>query len=148
MINDEFLRCLRELDVAGARKLWAAVHPQWYQPKTDDEMLIVLHLARLQSKAVHPRHKVYSRQWLREREDGSIAVAVGIAIGAPVHRIQRALAVRTAMEDAVECSIKAGIDIDSEANEVRYRMIIARDRELGLGRSISAYGSKTQRPGS
>jgi hypothetical protein len=135
---NEFLRCLQELDVAAARRLWSTLCPSAPQPQNDYEMLINLHLARINSKLISPRQKAYSRKWLRERDTGGVVNAVGLAIRAPVHRMKRALNIRSAMEDAVERSIKAGLDLDLEATEVRNRIILARDKEMGFGRSISA----------
>ena len=127
--SDEFSRCLIDLDVASARKLWAHVFPSWDQPATDHEMLAVLHLARLESKRVPKHLKQYSKRWLKERETGRVALAVGISIKASPHRKQQALAMREAMEDAVLGSVKAGIDLDEDAVEVRRRMMAARDKE-------------------
>ena len=128
----EFRRCLAELDVQTARRLWQHVHPGWPQPESDYEMLVTLHAARLQSINVSTRAKNYSRRWLQEREVGITQKGVGVAIKAPRHRARRALAIREAMEDAVYRSIKAGIDIDDEAIEVRRRIIEARDKEMGI----------------
>jgi hypothetical protein len=126
-----FAHCLMTLDVAAARRLWAHVNPHLPQPANDIEMLTTLHVARLQSKTVPRALKDYSKRWLDERKVGHLALGVGIAVGAPPHRMKRAIAIREAMEDAVESSVKAGIDIDEEADEVRHRMDIARAKEIG-----------------
>lgn len=126
-----FAECLVTLDVARARALWQHVHPELPQVGSDEEMLTLLHMARMNAKSVTPRMKAYSKRWLSEREERKIASAVGIAVGAPPERMHRALAVREAMEDSVYSSIKAGIDIDEEADEVRLRMHKARAKEIG-----------------
>ncbi len=126
---DEFARCLTELDVASARKLWAHVFPGWEQPATDHEMLAVLHLARLESKRVPKHLKQYSKKWLKERETGRVALAVGISVKSSPRRHHQGLAIREAMEDAVTSSVKAGIDLDDDATEVRRRIMAARDKE-------------------
>jgi hypothetical protein len=129
-----FAHCLLTLDVDKARKLWAHVHPELPQVTSDEEMLVLLHMARIEAKSIPLKLKDYSRRWLRERDRRNVAKAVGIAVGAPPHRKHKALAVREAMEDAVHRSIKAGIDIDEEATEVRARMFAARDKERGTQR--------------
>src|SRR4051812_25398695 len=135
---NEFLRCLQELDVKFARTMWARLFPHLIQPNSDEEMLLQLHLARLQSKSMTARQKRYSRRWLKERESGRVGMAVGLAVGAPPHRLKRAQAIREAMEDAVTGSLKAGIDIDTEASEVKSRILQARNKELGIGRGTTS----------
>ena len=127
--SDEFSRCLLELDVTAARLLWAEVFPGWQQPATDHEMLALLHLARLESKRVPKYLKQYSKRWLKERETGRVVMAVGISIKASPHRQRQGIAMREAMEDAVLSSVKAGIDLDAGAAEVRRRIMAARDKE-------------------
>jgi hypothetical protein len=68
MLGLEFRRCMLELDVPGARLLWAAVHPGWDQPTSDEEMLILLHMARARAKSAPWRLRNYSKRWLKERE--------------------------------------------------------------------------------
>jgi len=92
-------------------------------------MLAVLHLARLESKRVPKYLKQYSKRWLKERETGRVVMAVGISIKASPRRRHQALAMREAMEDAVLGSVKAGIDLDADAAEVRRRIMAARDKE-------------------
>ena len=133
----EFRRCLVHLDVPGARKLWAHVHPGWDQPANDYEMLVLLHLARVRAKSVHPILRQYSKEWLRERETGGYAKSVGVAVAnahSPTGWLRRkARGIRDAMGYSVQQSIKAGIDIDDEAFEVRRRMLQARTKEIGGG---------------
>jgi methylmalonyl-CoA mutase N-terminal domain/subunit len=49
---NEFLRCLEEMDVRAARRIWKSVAPAAHQPKDDGEMRIMLHRARTESEAV------------------------------------------------------------------------------------------------
>ncbi len=130
----EFFRCLVDLDVAGARKLWAHVMPGLAQFGSDREMLTVLHLARVESKRVPKHLKAYSRRWLKEHETGRVAMAVGISIKASPRRMHQAVAIREAMEGAVLASVKAGVDLDEDAAEVRRRIMIARDKEWRGGK--------------
>jgi hypothetical protein len=81
---------------------------------------------------VPTRLKNFSRRWLAERDRRNAGVAVGVAVGAPPHRAKRGLAVREAMTDAVDRAWRAGIDLDTEAPEVRKRIIRARNKELGI----------------
>lgn len=128
MHSAEFLRCLVEVDVAGIRRLHPQVFPHLPAPASDDEALYSIHLARASMKRLHPRLRRYSRQWLAERQTGRVAFAVGIAVIAPPRRAQHALIVREAMQDAVCESVKAGVCLDTEADEVKRRMMAARDK--------------------
>lgn len=62
-----FRSCMATLDVVTARKLWAEVAPHLDQPKTDHDMLVVLHMARTQSDAIRQEQRFYSHRWLTER---------------------------------------------------------------------------------
>lgn len=131
--GDELLRCLVEMDVAAARRLFAHVFPHMHQPESDEDMRLQMHLARVQTKRVPQRLRIFSRHWLKERSAGRIALAVGISVVASGPRRKRqAIAVREAMEDAVRKSLKDGLDLDADAKEVQRRLIAARDKELGI----------------
>jgi hypothetical protein len=87
-----------------------------------------MHIARIQMKRIPEAARQYSREWLAERS-GPIAKAVGVAVGSMSsdrYRLERAKNRQAAMLEAVEAAIKAGIDIDLEAAEVRRRMALAR----------------------
>lgn len=127
-----FLECMLTLDIEKARKLWSHVFPHLDAPISDEDVLIVLHIARTESPQLPLREKTYSRHWLAERDRRRTAAAVGIAVKAPHHRANRAIALREAMEDAVDRSWRAGIDLDKEAPEVKRRIIAARNKELGV----------------
>jgi hypothetical protein len=117
---------LLALDVAGMRRLHAHIWPHYPQPKNDDDALFSMHVARVQMRNIPESARQYSAQWLMERQ-GLQAKAVGVAIKALSPRsAERAKNSAAAMIDAVNESIKAGIDIDTEAAEVRRRMQIAR----------------------
>jgi hypothetical protein len=90
-----------------------------------------MHIARVKMKNIPDNKKKYSQKWLMERQ-GLVAKAVGVGVMAlsPENKT-RASNVQAAMVDAVECSIKAGIDIDYEASEVSRRMQMARAKERG-----------------
>lgn len=122
----EFRRCLTDLDVAQARRLWAHVNPHLPQPRSDGETLIMLHHARTQAKSVAFKLRAYSHAWLVERSLPSglpdelrppaeriyprVVEAVGIAVvaGSP-ERTEHARAVRSAMENAVLESYADGV---------------------------------------
>lgn len=125
----EFQRCMIEMDVVQARKLWAEVFPHLVQPATDEDMRLQLHLARTMSKQVPLRLRLFSKQWLSERAVGRIAAAVGIAVLAPKHRAHIAKAIGERMTDSVQDSIKQGLDVDTDAAEVKRRMLAARAKE-------------------
>src|SRR6266403_1167373 len=59
-----FRRCLIDLDVAAARKLWAQTRPGFVRPDNDKEMLIVLHHARTQASSIALRQRAWSHRWL------------------------------------------------------------------------------------
>lgn len=124
----EFRRCLIDLDVVQIRRLWKHIAPGMSQPKNDMEALHTMHLARVSMKgSLHPRLIEYSTKWLDERRRlDMVAKAVGISVNAPPHRAKQASNIHEAMKDSVYDSIRAGIDIDLEAAEVRRRMNIAR----------------------
>lgn len=63
----EFRRCLVDLDIAAMRRLWQHVSPHLPQPKTDEQTLAALHLARTQARSIPPRLRAYSHHWLTER---------------------------------------------------------------------------------
>lgn len=119
---------LINLDVAGMRRLWAAVSPHLPQPDTDDDVLTTMHAARVQMKLLPDALKDYSAAWLKERRIGRIVSTVGISVLAPERRAKQAANIREAMSDAVQNSVKAGLDLDVDAREVKRRMMVARER--------------------
>lgn len=67
----EFLRCLRDLDVAGITKLHNHVHPE-APVRSAAEALTTLHLARTQCEKLPLKLRQYSHKWLLERGIGSM----------------------------------------------------------------------------
>lgn len=111
------------------RRLHAHIWPHYPQPETDADALFSMHVARTQLQMIPEAARQYSEQWLIERQRGKFAKAVGVAIKALTPGSARRASNRAeAMLDAVNESIKAGIDIDTEADEVRRRMEIARKK--------------------
>lgn len=134
--NNEFLRCLTTLDVAGIRKLWQHVSPGLPQPKTDHEALATMHIARTVSKAVPAKARLYSHDWLLDhgmpsqlpdellpparRQEKRIVGAVGISVNSRSPELQPvAKAVEKAMSDAVADAYDAG---RTDTDFVRARM--------------------------
>lgn len=125
----EFRRCLIELDIPAIRRLWRQVSPHLPQPETDLETLQTMHTARVAMKTLPEDKRAYSEAWLNER--GLLArveTGVGIMVIAPDHRREQAEYVRTAMSGSVMDSLKAGLDLDKDAKEVKRRMEIVRRR--------------------
>ena len=63
----EFRRCMLELDVPQARRLWAHVFAHLPQPKTDSDMLLILHRARTEAESMPLEARTYSHHYLLER---------------------------------------------------------------------------------
>lgn len=124
----EFRRCLETLDVAGVRRLWQYVSPHLPQPTTRDETLYTMHLARAGMKTLPEALIAYSERWLAERKTGQIVTAVGISVIAPKRRQVQAGYMREAMSDAVMTALREGVDLDTEAHEVKRRMMIAKEK--------------------
>lgn len=114
----EFRRCLVDLDVVTARRLWQHVQPDLPQPRDDHETLITLHAARTASAALPLRARAFSHRFLvdhglpsmlpdhlkpqAEREYPVVAAAVGISVNARSEMLQPVVPlVRSAMEHAV-----------------------------------------------
>lgn len=142
--SDEFVTILEELDVAAARKLWAAELPYLDQPKTDDDALVQLHATRTGAFRVSLRARAFSHRWLLERGWPSllpdhlrpraerlyprVAEAVGIAVGfsSPLLKpiVQPLLRV---METSVLETLGDGV---TDPVVIKERMLAAKDREL------------------
>lgn len=127
----EFRRCLLELDVVGIRRLWKHVASHLPQPSSDDEALVMLHMARTAAQSVPERLRAYSKAWLAERERAKVANAVGISIRSPEHRRSQAEDAKAAMADVVLSAHQAGIDLDVDAAEVSRRMTNVRRKIIG-----------------
>lgn len=126
----ELRRCLLQLDVQQARRLWAHIAPHLPQPRSDDEALETLHRARIEARSVPQLQREYSKAWVAERDNRRIAAAVGISVNAPEHRKSQAQDTRMAMECAVLDAVKAGVSLIQEPTEIKRRMLVAR-RKVG-----------------
>lgn len=90
---------------------------------------MTMHSARVAMKTLPKRDRDYSLAWLKERAAlPRYAIGIGISVNAPPHRQQQALAMQSAMAGAVLDAIQAGVSLEHESEEVRRRMIKARDR--------------------
>lgn len=144
MHNDEFRRCLEQVDVAGIRALWAHVSPHLPQPQTDDEARVTIHHARTQAQSLPIKARAYSHAWLTERGLPSglpdelkpaaerlyprVADAVGISVNTKSELLRPIVEpVRGAMSDAV---LEAYADGRTDPAFVRARMHEARTRTI------------------
>lgn len=139
MHGKEFRRCLLELDVDGMRRLWALTAGHLPQPQSAEEALYTMHLARVQMKNISHRARLYSQAWLKEREKKSVvAPAVGTAVGGlpGSKRTQRHVDLAGELQHVVLQSVRAGIDVEADAKEVKIRIDdrIAKFKGRYLGR--------------
>lgn len=117
-VQYEFSRCMVELDVAGVRKLWAFVQPNLPQPRSDEQALITLHMARTRSDTLAIKLRAYSHRWLldqgypsqlpdalkpkAERMYPKVVGAVGLSINFTAKELKpAALLIERAMSDRV-----------------------------------------------
>lgn len=137
-------RALVDLDVTLIRKVWGHVSPHLPQPKTREDALIALHVARTASDSVPVNHRLYSHAWLRDRGYPSrlpdnlkqsadrlypiVVGSVGIAVGGALAKYKDVKdGVRGAMEGAVLDCYGMG---DEDPKIVKPRMHEAKDKEL------------------
>lgn len=142
----EMRRCLEDLDVAGARRLWALAAPHVPQDATDAQLLVTLHMARTAAESIDLRRRAYSHRWLldnghpsqlpdplkprAERLYPRVVDAVGVAALSKYPQVARE--VGGAMIDVIENSYADG---ETDPTIVRPRMMEARrlaQRRLGL----------------
>jgi hypothetical protein len=113
MHHAEMHRCLVQLDLEGAMRLWKHVAPHLCGLDAGQSM-IALHMARVEALRIPRRLKLYSTDWLAERGfqkvDGrwvagppktpaGVVEAVGIAVRSNDPTLKKKIT--TAMEDAV-----------------------------------------------
>lgn len=141
LMRDYLERC----DVAGVRKLWAALAPHLPQPANDYETMVMIHRARTEAATVSMRQRAYSHQWLlanglpsglpprlrprAERMDFAFAFGVGIGLkscGVGEKR-QLGASLQQAMGSAVEAAFAEG---ETRPAKLRERMAEARARVL------------------
>jgi hypothetical protein len=134
--------CLRDLDVARARQAWADVAPGFPQPESDYETLVCLHMARTSAQSIPTALRVYSHQWLEDRDlpsqlpeelkpkqESRIVSAVGISVTARDPEMEPlARVIRNAMESGVWDAVEDGKLEDS--NYVKARMAERRGQAL------------------
>jgi hypothetical protein len=136
-------RCLENGDIHGAISLMAQIAPHIPVPQTWAEAEATFHRARTAARSVQFAQRAYSHAWLVERAMPSalpdwlrpraerlyprVVEGVGIAVKGPGHKRALALALRSAMEQAVaECYA----DGKTEPEFVRARMAEARSKVL------------------
>lgn len=139
----EFRRCMDDLDVGQARKLWAHVFGHLPQPRTDHDVLIMLHRARTESPLVHNTKRYYSHRWLldhglpsalpdplrplAERLYPRVVTAVGISLNTSSAWLKPALPlVQRAMERSVLETMGDGV---TDPVVIKRRMFEAKDKE-------------------
>ena len=143
-MNDAFRRCLEALDVADGFRVWKHTFPHLPAPENDEGMLIMLHMARTQTKSLPFRLRAYSHAWLGERGLPSqlpdhlrrsaeriyprVSAAVGISFKVSDPLLKPAYdLVRGAMEGAVY-EAEADGKLRDDAH-VKTRMAEAKERE-------------------
>lgn len=138
MHNAEMRRCLVQLDLPGAMRLWAHVAPHLCGLDAS-ESLIALHMARVEAKRIPLTLKLYSRDWLAERGytkikgnwtygqpkiETGIVEAVGIAVKSNDPNVKKRIT--TVMQDAVLNCFAKGV---TEPEMQREAMLKARAKE-------------------
>lgn len=140
-MSGSFRRALIDLDVGLIRRIWSHVAPHLPQPRTRDDTLVALHVARTASESVPLNLRAYSHAWLLERGLPSrlpdhlkpsaqrlypiVVGSVGISVNSRHQAVKDG--VQVAMEDAVLDCYGMG---DEDPKIVKPRMMEARDREL------------------
>jgi len=140
----EFRRCLIDLDVAAAERLWAHVNPHLPQPRDRWETLVMLHRARTEARSVPLRLRAYSHRWLcdeglpsglpdalrpvAERMYPVIATGVGISVNFTAQGLRPAKdIIERAMADSVENSFADGVH---DPQVVKARMFEAKAKTM------------------
>src|SRR5262245_6665525 len=131
----QFRRCLEEMNLIGAREIWRKANPATYIDLTDEETIMMMHVARTSSNSVRFKYRAYSHSWLHERGLPSLrpdhlrsraqricpvrmpAAAIAVRNTTPI-----ALAIRRAMEEAV---LDAGL---KKPDETKRAILNARDK--------------------
>lgn len=137
----EMVRCLESGDISAARKLWAYVAPHYPQPQDDKQALIIMHMARTQSRQVAFKARAYSHRWLTdegypsqlpdrlrpkaERLYPKVAEGVGFAV---ISKSEIAMAIKPHVVKAVNEAIVECYDSKkTEPGFVKARMFEARN---------------------
>ncbi len=80
----EMRRCLEEVDITAARRLWAKLAPNCPQPESDGEVLATIHYARTRTVTLPKRARFYSHRWL---EDHNLPSGLPDAMRPPAERM-------------------------------------------------------------
>lgn len=89
-------RCMRDLDVAGYRKLWRHIAPHLPQPVDDKQAEAMLHHARTQSSKLPLKLRAYSHRYLLDQ---------GLPSGLPDHMKPKAERLYPVIREMVGVSI-------------------------------------------
>lgn len=143
MLHEHFRQALVDCDVSLVRKLWAHISPHLPQPVTDSEILTTIHMARTAAETIAFKYRAYSHCWLRERNLPSqlpdklkpkaerlyprVVDGVGVSVRVPPERAALGLAIRDAMNEAIEHCFADG---QTDPQFVRARMLEARRKVL------------------
>lgn len=132
----QFRRCLEDLDIPGAQRLWKHMFPNLPQITNPQEALISAHIARTQINAIGLAHRAWSHRWLldhgypsqlpdhlkprAERMYPKIVEAVGVSINS-MSKSMRPVAKK--IEHAVSLAVaEAYVDGKTDVAHVRARM--------------------------
>lgn len=64
--QSEMYRCLRDLDVGAAMRLWKHIGPNMPQPENEYQAYIMIHYARTHMRKMPNHYRFYSHCWLRD----------------------------------------------------------------------------------
>lgn len=126
-IQGALRECLARMDVGFAHKYWSEMFPGQKSPKNYAETRICLHIARTACESSRLSDRLWSHQWLTERQfpsklpnelrpdfGGSVIVsAVGLVVDTNKSdraSQERVIAIRTAMENAINEMYSHGIE--------------------------------------
>lgn len=62
--EDLMRRCLENIDISLARRLWSHIAPNMPQPSSDEMVLKIIHMARTASNKLAFKLRAYSHAWL------------------------------------------------------------------------------------
>lgn len=157
--DKEYLRCLVQLDAPAMRALFRKTDPHLPQPRSDEEAMISIHMARAATPGIPQNLRIGSHLWLTKRQfpsalsheqvaqwlaptkylvpdgDQKIVTAVGIAIGDVNGRTSPILSkLREAIEHKV-LEMYADGDTNPYLLQIEMRQVETKERvRLGLRR--------------
>lgn len=104
-------RCIRDLDVAGYRRLWRHIAPHLPQPTDDKQAAAMLHHARTQSTKLPLKLRAYSHRYLLDH---------GLPSGLPDHMKPKAERLYPVVREMVGLSINySAAFLKPAADEIR-----------------------------